>query len=101
MIIEEVFRSTSGFEWDRGNIEKIWNKHDVRPDEAEEVFFNKPVLMLPDTIHSTYEERFHTMGKTDSGRQLFITWTVRNFKVRVISARPMSRKERGMYEQQF
>jgi uncharacterized protein len=97
MEIEKILLQSTGFEWDAGNIDKIWQKHQVAPNEAEEVFFNKPLLLLPDEEHSSLEERFSAMGKTDAGRLLFITWTYRAPLVRVISARPMSRKERKLY----
>ncbi len=97
MNIEKILSLTSGFEWDFANINKIWEKHHVAPNEAEEVFFNKPLLLLPDEEHSSVEERFSAMGKTDAERLLFVTWTVRGPQIRVISARPMSRKERKVY----
>jgi uncharacterized protein len=100
--IERILAKASGFEWDSGNIDKIWKKHGVSPQEAEAVFFNKPLLLLPDEAHSATEQRFSAIGKTDEGRLLFITWTSRASssmlpRVRVISARPMSRKERKLY----
>jgi uncharacterized DUF497 family protein len=95
--IELILATSSGFEWDSGNIDKIWQKHQVEPHEAEEVFFNKPLLLLPDEGHSATEQRFSAIGKTDESRLLFITWTSRAPLIRVISARPMSRKERKMY----
>ncbi|HEX5316192.1 MAG TPA: BrnT family toxin [Candidatus Kapabacteria bacterium] len=97
MEIEKILSHISGFDWDSGNINKIWKKHLVAPNEAEEVFFNKPLLLLPDEKHSNTEERFSAMGKTDGERLLFVTWTVRERLIRVISARPMSRKERRKY----
>jgi uncharacterized protein len=97
MHIEYILAKASGFQWDSGNIDKIWEKHQVEPKEAEEVFFNKPLLLLPDEEHSVTEQRFSAIGKTDDGRMLFITWTSRAPLIRVISARPMSRKERKLY----
>ncbi len=69
--------------------------------EAEQVFFNMPLLVLPDPAHSSTEPRFHALGKTIEGRQLHITFTLRREGelVRVISARDMHRKERASYEQ--
>ena len=89
-----------GFEWDEGNIAKNWTKHKVAPKECEEVFFNQPLLILSDILHSQAEERFHALGKTFNNRPIFMSYTVRNNKIRIISARGMNKKERKIYEQQ-
>jgi uncharacterized DUF497 family protein len=90
-----------GFEWDAGNIRKSLAKHGVSQAEAEQVFFNFPLLLLPDPRHSLREKRMHALGKTDDARPLFVSFTLRGEEtlVRVISARPMNRKEREFYEQ--
>ena len=69
--------------------------------EAEQVFFNEPLLVIVDTKHSEGEGRFHALGKTNEHRSLHITFTLRNAgeSIRVISARDMHRKERKIYEQ--
>jgi uncharacterized protein len=87
-----------GFEWDEGNARKN-EKHGVLTSEAEQVFFNQPVLLLEDVKHSQTEARFHALGTTHSARLLHITFAVRGSKIRVISARDMHRKERTIYEQ--
>lgn len=89
----------TGFEWDEGNARKN-EKHGVTMAEAEQVFFNAPLLVLEDARHSHQEPRFHALGKTDDIRLLHITFTVRHSgeKLRVISARDMHRKERAIYE---
>ncbi|MFA6061606.1 MAG: BrnT family toxin [Gallionella sp.] len=90
----------SGFNWDEGNACKN-EKHGVSMAEAEQIFFNEPLLLLADIKHSQGEARFHALGKTDDGRALHITFTLRNSgeKIRVISARDMHKKERTIYEQ--
>lgn len=90
----------TGFDWDDGNIRKN-EKHGVSMAEAEQVFFNAPLLVLADSKHSKPEPRFHALGKTHEGRPLHITFTLRHGgeKIRVISARDMHRKERAVYEQ--
>ena len=89
----------TGFDWDKGNTRKN-EKHGVSMAEAEQVFFNAPLLMLGDYRHSSQEPRFHALGKSDDRRLLHITFTVRHNgeKIRVISARDMHRKERVIYE---
>lgn len=89
-----------GFEWDDGNARKN-EKHGVSTAEAEQVFFHVPLLLLEDKRHSDSEVRFHALGRSDGGRTLHITFTLRNDQrwVRVISARDMHRKERAIYDQ--
>ena len=91
-----------GFEWDEGNNRKSIDKHAVSQAEAEQVFFNEPLLIVEDVRHSSYEIRLHALGQTDAGRLLHISFTLRgNAKlIRVISARTMHRKERLRYEQE-
>ena len=91
----------SGFNWDAGNVRKSEDKHGVSMAEAEQVFFNTPLLMLEDAALSGQEIRIHALGQTDDGRALHITVTLRNegTLIRVISARDMHRKERVIYDQ--
>lgn len=95
------FMRITGFDWDDGNGRKN-DKHGVSQADAEQVFFNDPLLVLTDDRHSNNEPRFHALGKTDGGRLLHITFTLRfnSSKIRVISARDMHRKERAIYEQE-
>jgi uncharacterized DUF497 family protein len=90
----------TGFDWDEGNSQKNV-KHSVSTAESEQVFFNAPLLLLEDVKHSRMESRFHALGKTDDGRLLHISFTLRNEgkAIRVISARDMHKKERSIYEQ--
>ena len=90
----------TGFNWDDGNARKN-EKHDVSTAESEQVFFNEPLLLLADAKHSDLELRFHALGKTDEGRLLHVTFTLREEgkNIRVISARDMHRKERQIYDQ--
>ncbi len=90
-----------GFDWDSGNSRKSVEKHDVGQSDAEQVYFNQPLLVLTDEKHSHNELRYHALGKTDNARLLHITFTLRSAKtlIRVISARDMHRKERAVYEQ--
>ena len=89
-----------GFEWNDGNARKN-ERHGVSMAEAEQVFFNSPLLLLPDPKHSESEPRLHALVKTTAGRRLHITLTLRvdGTMIRVISARDLHRKERMIYEQ--
>ena len=86
-----------GFDWDDGNVEKNWRSHRVTPSEVEQVFFNRPLLVADDVKHSEKEKRYYIFGQTDEGRFLFIAFTVRKKRIRVISSRDMNRKERKVY----
>ncbi len=88
-----------GFQWDEGNSRKSAEKHGVSRAEAEQVFFNEPLLALADIRHSLIEQRYHALGKTDEGRLLHLTFTLRDRGrlIRVISALDMHRKERLRY----
>lgn len=83
-----------GFDWSGGNAEKNWERHQVTPLEAEQVFFNTPLVVEADLAHSEREKRFYALGQTDDGRELFVAFTLRDRRLRVVSARDMSRKER-------
>ena len=91
-----------GFDWDEGNARKSVEKHDVSQGEAEQIFFNDPLLIVEDVGHSVRELRLHALGRTDAGRLLHVTFTLRGGGrlIRVISARTMHRKERVRYEQE-
>ncbi len=69
--------------------------------EAEQVFFNQPLLIVDDAKHSSIETRYHALGKSNEKRLLHITFTLRenDTKLRVISARSMSQKEEQFYVQ--
>jgi len=88
-----------GFDWDTGNARKN-DKHAVTQAEAEQVFFNEPLIIVEDEKHSHIEVRYHALGKTNEERLLHVTYTLREHrtKIRVISARPMAVKERKIYE---
>ncbi len=91
--------AVDGFEWDEGNKEKNWIQHKVAWTEAEEAFVGEPVMVLPDPKHSDREMRMTLLGRTTPGRKLTIIFTIRNNRVRVISAREMSKKERSIYDE--
>ena len=88
------------FEWDSGNQTKNLKKHGISSQEAEETFFC-PKLIIPDQRHSNAESRFGMYGQTNAGKILFIAFTIRNRRVRIISARPGDKKERKIYEEQI
>ena len=66
--------------------------------EAEQPFFDDNKAAFKDSIHSGREERFRIIGKTKKDRLLFVVFTMRGRKVRIISARDVNRKEVSLYE---
>jgi uncharacterized protein len=91
------FEKAKGFDWDAGNLLKVWDSHKVRPSECEEVFGNAPFGGTPTTKHETAEDRHIVYGNTNEGRLLTVVYTMRGDLIRVISPRPMSQKERKEY----
>jgi len=94
------FEKIEGFQWDRGNIEKNPHKHGVTNIESEQIFFNEPLIITSDIIHSTYKEkRYYALGKTDNEKYLTVVFTLRENLIRIISARIMSKKEKEIYNE--
>src|SRR5882672_12319797 len=87
-----------GFKWDEGNAEKNWVKHHVSRGETEQVFFNRPLVVVAGEQRAESTPRYYALGQTDASRLLFIVCTIREDFIRVISARPMSRRERRVYD---
>jgi uncharacterized DUF497 family protein len=89
--------SCTGFDWDDENAHKNWERHRVTPEEAEDVFFNEPLVVRSDVRHSKREKRHYALGQTGGGRLLFVAFTIRRSLLRVISARDMNERERDVY----
>ena len=97
--IEAILERCEGFEWDEHNQEKNYWKHGVTLFECEEVFFNEPVMLAADVAHSSTESRYWLLGQTNEGRHLLVVFMTRRSKIRVITARDMTRKEKQRYGQ--
>ena len=95
-LIPEFYPEVEAFDWDAGNTEKSQAKHAVSWVEAEQLFFNRPIVVAE--AYSSQDERRHfALGRTNAGRHLTVVFTIRGSRLRVISARPMSRRERRAY----
>lgn len=90
-------KSVIEFEWGKGNIEKN-KKHKVEDKEAEEPFFDWNKVIFKDTLHSNKEIRFILLGQTKKKRLLYLVFTQRKNKIRIISARNINKKEVSFYE---
>ena len=97
--MENEFEKFTGFQWDRGNINKNLIEHNVEDWECEQVFFNEPLIVLDDPKHSLVEKRWAAFGRTEAGRLLVVIFTKRGKLLRVISARDLNRKEIRFYEE--
>jgi len=93
------FSYIAGFQWDEGNSQKSAQKHDVHPTEAEEIFFNTPLIISNDDKHSRDEKRYLALGMTNKQRFLTVIFTLResNTLIRIISSRDQHQKERIVY----
>lgn len=96
-IRSEFFPDVNGFQWDEGNSSKNWTRHRVSQTEAEQVFLNRPLVVVGAPFNG--EARQFAFGHTDAERLLTVVFTVRGSLLRVISVRPMSRRERRGYGQ--
>ncbi len=94
---DDLVAGLDGFEWDDGNSAKNWLRHEVQQSEAEQALLNTPVVVNVTRKHAAAEARLIALGQTDAGRLLTVVFTVRGTKVRVISARAMSKPERKIY----
>ena len=86
-----------GFDWDEANAYKNWERHQVTPEEAEDVFFHEPLVVRSDARHSKGEKRYYALGQTAAGRRLFVAFTLRRKLIRVISIRDMNGNEAEVY----
>jgi uncharacterized protein len=93
----DVLESCVGFDWDDANIAKNWESHPVTPEEAEDVFFQEPLVVRSDVRHLRGERRYYALGQSRSSRRLFVAFTVRRKLIRVISVREMNRNDSEIY----
>ncbi|MCX6935518.1 MAG: BrnT family toxin [Verrucomicrobia bacterium] len=86
------------FEWDPTKAIRNIAKHGVSFLEAGTSFADPYSLTIPDPDHSKSEDRFILLGRSANFRLLVVVYTERGYKIRMVSARPASRKERAQYE---
>lgn len=96
------FSTYQEFEWDEWNIKKNQQKHQVTVTECEQIFSDPQKRIFNDKNHSTKKEkRFILIGSTDTSRVLYIAFTIRSNRIRVISARDLNRNEKYLYEKKI
>ena len=86
------------FEWDSRKARDNERKHGVDFEEATDAFEDDHSSTAVDPDHSVGEARYLLFGRTRSGRYLVVGFTERGDRIRLISARPMTRRERQAYE---
>jgi uncharacterized DUF497 family protein len=87
------------FDWDQWNLQKNETKHGVSRLEAESAFYDARYRLFEDRRHSGPRERRYVLyGRSLENRVVMRGFTVRGARIRVITARPASRKERRIYE---
>lgn len=88
------------FDWDQWNVQKNETKHGVSPLEAESLFYDKELRIFEDFKHSSSgEKRYLIYAKSMENRVVMGAFTIRREKVRMITVRVASTKERGIYEE--
>jgi uncharacterized DUF497 family protein len=88
------------FEWDPDKAKKNIEKHRVSFNEAATVFGDPLSMTFYDPDHSIDENRFITVGLSRFGKLLIVSHTDRDDRIRIISARETTRRERKFYEEQ-
>lgn len=97
----KIIDTPGEFQWDKGNKGKNYQKHKVADTECEEVFFDQHKKIFKDFLHSGKEDRHILLGQTKENRILFVVFTLRPGKVRVISARDLNKREKNLYEEKI
>ena len=87
------------FEWDVAKAETNEQRHGVSFDEAATAFGDPLSITIPDPDHSDDEDRFVLLGETYQGRLVVVVHTERSERIRLISARLATRRERRSYEE--
>jgi uncharacterized DUF497 family protein len=88
------------FEWDEAKAATNLEKHGVSFDEAQTVFGDQYTITIFDEQHSDEENRFIDIGMSTNGRILIVSYTENDERIRIISCRKATPKERRHYEQQ-
>ena len=87
------------FTWDPAKAASNLRKHGVSFEDASSVFRNSLAKVLPDPTHSPQEQRSLIIGHSAGGRVLLVVFTERGDRIRIISARDASARERREYEE--
>ena len=86
------------FEWDEAKAQWNIKKHRIGFDEAKTVFNDERSITIDDPDHSTEEERYIDIGRSEMGHILVVVYAERGNNVRIISARKAASAEIREYE---
>ena len=87
------------FEWDPDKAASNRRRHGISFHEAATALGDPLGTTFPDPYHSVGERRYVTIGASDAGRLIVVAHVDRSNRVRIISARRVTRRERRFYEQ--
>ncbi len=88
------------FVWDAGNSTKNIDKHEVENTDAEAIFYDPDRFPLGIQVEPLPDEpRFGILGAVNTKKMVHVSFTIRDGRIRIISARPMHKKERLAYDQ--
>lgn len=88
------------FEWDAAKARSNLAKHRISFEEALSAFSDPLSRTIPDPDQSESEQRYVLIGTTSAGRLLVVAHAERGGRIRIINARPASRRERQQYEEE-
>ena len=88
------------YEWDRQKAKYNLRKHGVSFEEASTVFKDVLANVYEDPDHSVHERRFLIIGTSARGRLLNVSFADRKQRIRIISARVLTRREKKLYEEE-
>ena len=89
------------FEWSREKAGSNVQKHGCTFIEGSTAFSDPLSVTISDPDHSVFENRFLHLGQTSNGKLVVVAFTERGDRIRLISVRRASRRERNQYEQQL
>jgi len=88
--------SDERFDWDEANVNHMWDRHRISIEEAEQAF-DDPRFLVDSRVRSEGEGRLRALGKAGAGRILYIVFTKRGARLRVVTARDASEDEKKRY----
>jgi uncharacterized protein len=93
----ELLSRFTGFEWNEKKGKSNFRKHGIAFNEAQGAFYDKSSALVKIIREGLSEERYILIGKTDKGRLITVVLTIREPKIRIISARHPKPKEVKIY----
>ena len=91
------------FEWDHKKASSAFSKHSITFEEAATVFKDSELISIYDTQHSGHEDRWVSIGCSESGKLLIVCHTFKetdkhNSTIRIFAARKATKIESKQYK---